>query len=169
MPESLAIPELGILNGVTGPDWLRRAIHDLARFDIIEIPGDEHHPRILEYHSHTNLKATQDEVAWCSAAVCCWLEESGFQSTRSAAARSFEKYGETLEVPLPGAIAVYWRGRTPQGWQGHVGLWLARASRTHDLIVGGNQSNTVGLQTYPTRRLLCWKWPCHDMRKGEPE
>jgi hypothetical protein len=43
-----------------------------ARAMVRERAGKLHHPRILEYHRATRLRATTDEVPWCAAFIC-WL------------------------------------------------------------------------------------------------
>ncbi len=159
--------DFGILNAYAGagsvPPWLLTALADFKSFDVRERPGpNDDHPRILKYFQHTTYHGLHDEVAWCSAAVCCWLEESGWESTHSAAARSYEKFGYGIERPQPGAIAVYWRGASPADWRGHVGIWLARAGPESDLILGGNQSDAVTLRDYDRDRLLCWRWPAKE-------
>ena len=55
------------------PTWLEHAMKDAG---ITEVRGGEN-PRIIEMHTYCTLKAKEDEIAWCSAAVCCWMEEVG--------------------------------------------------------------------------------------------
>lgn len=153
------LPDLGILEGMVGPSWLKIAAKDLTTYDVLEVPGPQDHPRIIEYHRHTSYRAQHDEVPWCASAVCCWLEEAGYTSPRSAAARSFENFGVELEAPKLGCIAVYWRGPLLAAGLGHVGLWLCRSGLDDDLILGGNQRDSVCLRTYSRDRLLVWRWP----------
>jgi hypothetical protein len=40
-----------------------------AELGTTEVPGTQNNPRILEYHATTTLKATTDEVPWCSSFV----------------------------------------------------------------------------------------------------
>ena len=53
---------------------------------------------------------------------------------------NWRKFGRET-VPQFGAVLVFWRG-SPDGWQGHVGFYLAEDD-THFLVLGGNQSNAV--------------------------
>lgn len=74
------------------PTWMVIAERELAS-GVRERPGAEHNPRIVEYHSATLLRATTDEVPWCSSfANWCLLQvfETG---TWSAAARSWLAWG----------------------------------------------------------------------------
>lgn len=128
----------------------------LQELGTAEIPGDQDNPRIVWYHSHTTLKATDDETPWCSAVLCAAAEACGYPSTRSAAARSWLKYGER-GYGDKGEIVVLSRGTNPT--QGHVGI-LAEDFRPGDLIVhvlGGNQGNEVSVQSYDTRRVLAFR------------
>lgn len=128
---------------------------DIARqeLNVCQIPGPEANKRIIEYHSFTTLKATSDEVAWCSSFVNWCMHKAGLPGTNSAAARSWLQYGRKLDAPKEGCIAVYWRV-SPSSWQGHVGFWVGE-----NRILGGNQSNCVTIATYPRARLLGWRWP----------
>jgi uncharacterized protein (TIGR02594 family) len=114
-----------------------------------EYKGGEN-PRIIEYHSVTSLKATEDEVAWCAAFVSWCLEKAGYQSTRSASARSYLSYGNPVDKPFEGCIVVFERG---EPWQGHVGFFVKEeGSYVHCL--GGNQGNAVSIAKYPKSRVL---------------
>lgn len=144
--------------------WLSRAFTDLSA-DVREIPGVETHPRILEYHLETTLKATQDEVPWCSAAVCSWMEESGIPSTRSAAARSWMDWGVTLLKPREGCIVVFWRG-SPEDTKGHVALFLEEVGE-FVRVLGGNQGDKVSIQSYNKRKVLGYRWPSPEYHRDK--
>ncbi len=136
--------------------WAQLAWADLG---LKEIGGGEHHPRIVQMHQVTTLKATTDEVAWCSSAMNLWVLEAGYEPTRSAAARSWATWahGVTLDDPMYGCIAVYTRG-DPSGWSGHVGIWLGRRG-PNDVLLGGNQSDAVTIAPYDASRILAYVWP----------
>jgi uncharacterized protein (TIGR02594 family) len=140
------------------PLWLQIARGELG---VQEIPGAEHHPRILAYHKATLLCAARDEVPWCSAFACWCLEQAGVQSTRSAAARSWLTWGQTLTEPRLGAIAVIARGQ--QHWQGHVGFLLALEKGPAGIksvtLLGGNQGNQVSIAEFEPARLIGLRWP----------
>lgn len=131
--------------------WLRLAEKEL---NTAEIPGDQHNPRILEYHAATTLVATSDEVPWCSAFVTWCLENSGMKSTRSAWARSYLNYGEKINDPKFGCVVVFARGAT----SGHVGFYVSE-NADEVLVLGGNQSNRVSMAYYSKRLVLGYRWP----------
>lgn len=121
-----------------------------------EVPGARHNPRIVEYHAATTLRATSDEVPWCSAFVNWCLLEAGEPGTRSAAARSWLRWGVALEVPRYGAVAVLSRGADPA--RGHVGFFL-RERDDAVLVLGGNQGNAISIAAFPRTRVLAFRWP----------
>lgn len=123
---------------------------------ITAIPGPKAHPLITHFHSYTLLKATSDEVAWCSSFVCACLEEAGQKSTKSAAARSYLNYGIPLETPRQGAITVFRRGASEE--QGHVAFFQRREG-SKIYVLGGNQSHTIKVSAYNAADLLGYRWP----------
>jgi uncharacterized protein (TIGR02594 family) len=131
------------------------AIHECNQ-NVSEIAGSQHNRRILAYHLATALKATTDEVPWCSAFVNWCLREAGIEGTFSAEARSFLRWGLTipLESIEAGDVVVFARGN--HSMSGHVAFFLEWENKTQGLmrIVGGNQSNRVSAATFPTTRLL---------------
>ena len=140
-----------------GAPWLEVAVRELAA-GVLEIPGPEHNLRILEYHGATSLKATTDEVPWCSAFVNWCLRQAWCKGTHSAMARSFAGWGVQSPVRV-GAVAVFWRGN-PQGPQGHVGFVLgANPDRDMLYVLGGNQSNRVCVRQYHANRMIGLRWP----------
>jgi uncharacterized protein (TIGR02594 family) len=135
------------------PLWLAIASRELG---VREYPGAAANPRIRHYHEATSLKATSDEVPWCSAFANWCMDEAGLSGTGSAAARSWLRWGVGLAEPRPGAIAVLRRGTNPA--QGHVAFFLSRRGAFLELL-GGNQGNQVRVSSYPGRLLLGYRWP----------
>lgn len=131
--------------------WMPVALGELG---VEEIAGDQDNPRIIEYLNSTNLDAesrSADETAWCSAFVNWCVEQAGFAGTDSAAARSWLQWGDALESPRQGCIAVLSRGA--HSWTGHVGFFMGRGNGTVRLL-GGNQSNRVNVSEYGDSRIL---------------
>lgn len=125
-----------------------------------EIQGPRHNPIIVGMWVKLGLPYRDDETSWCAAYVGYCLEEAGVRSTRSAAARSYEKWGVKLDekaAPV-GAVAVFWRG-TPTGWQGHVGFLVGWDQRGRPLILGGNQDDAVNVKPFDRSRLVGLYWP----------
>lgn len=129
---------------------------DIAKLEIgqHEVSGSQSNKRIIEYGSATTGKPSNDEIAWCSSFVTWILEQSGFKSTKSTWARSYLKYGISLNEPKIGCIVVFDRGN---GY-GHVGF-CAGFTSTDLKILGGNQSNSVCFKWYSKDKVLGYRWP----------
>lgn len=121
-----------------------------------EVPGAVDHPMIQWAHSLAGLGLEQpDETAWCSSFMNLVAFLTGYERTRKASARSWLDIGTPVELEdaIPGRdVVVFWRG-DPQGWQGHVALYLARVGDSVH-VVGGNQRDAVSVAPYPLERLL---------------
>lgn len=140
----------------TDPKWLTIARAELG---VREVPGSGDAPRVLEYLAATRLPPSmmEDQTPWCSCFVCWVMERAGIPSTRSAAARSWLRWGVALPGPELGAVVVLTRPAGGPG-SGHVGLWLGPSARG-PRILGGNQGNAVSVQVYPASRVLGYRWP----------
>lgn len=135
--------------------WLSVARQEMET-GVHEIPGTKHAARILEYHGTTTLKATADEVAWCSAFVNWCMLAAGIVGTRLATARSWLKWGHVIPHPVPGCITVLTRGTDLAS--GHVGFYV-RTSGTRIYLLGGNQSNAITEAPFAQTRVLGYRWP----------
>lgn len=133
------------------PIWLTKA---LAELGVSEVRGGEN-PRIIEYHKATSLRAVEDEIPWCSSFVNWVFSRLNMQGTNSAAARSWLKWGDFLDVPKLGAVCVLSRGEPTQG---HVGFWVGEVDG-HVLLLGGNQGDKVQVDAYEKSRVLSYRWP----------
>lgn len=130
------------------PQAFQIAVQDL---DVTEFRGEADNPRIVAFHKFTDLKASDDEVAWCSSAMCAWQERAGKRSTKSAAARSWLKWGNKITVPQPGCVCVLRRGQAK--WMGHVAFYLA-GDEDSVILFGGNQSNKVCVREFDREDVL---------------
>lgn len=139
------------------PLWMQIAAKDVG---VRELPGVATHPRIARYYQHTNLGGEPEDgaVAWCSAAMCCWIDESGYISTSRANARSWLGWGDALKSPKFGCVVVFSRGN-PASKQGHVALYAGPGQSGHILVLGGNQNNCVSFQNYESARVVGFRWP----------
>jgi uncharacterized protein (TIGR02594 family) len=134
--------------------WLAEAWREFGQ---AEYTGRRENPRILAlFREVGHAQIASDEIAWCSAFCGACLERVGVRSTRSLLARSYLDWGQQLEKPRAGAIAVFRRGNDPT--KGHVGFWLAETDEDV-LLLGGNQSNAVSVTRYPKSRLIALRWP----------
>lgn len=135
------------------PTWLKIARGELGTH---EIPGPRSNKRILEYHATTTLKATSDEIPWCAAFVCWCLEKAGIDSTRSAAAASYLKFGTKLKNPRLGCIVVF-----PRKGGHHVGFYLGDHPGNDCKIdvLSGNSADQVRISPYDKDSVLAYVWP----------
>jgi len=138
------------------------AMADLER-PVVEIPGSEHHPRIVEALRFVKFALSpRDETPWCAAILSLWLHESGVQDGPvTAVARDVLSYGAPVrrQEAKPSDVAVFWRGVADDGVTGHVGVLADVPSSPLQLtVVGGNQrefgSDRVSIKGLLVGRLL---------------
>lgn len=133
-----------------------------AEIGVKEVSGPKNNPRVVKYHAYSTLdnhSGMDDSVPWCSSFVCFVMEATRLASGKtigsvnSKLARSWLKWGVSSKSdPWPGDVVVYWRGK-PDGWQGHVGIFLKEANgRIYTL--GGNQSDAVNVASYSRLKML---------------
>jgi uncharacterized protein (TIGR02594 family) len=134
--------------------WIAIAV---AEIGVAACGPGQSNPRITQYHAGTNLHGYDDKPAWCSSFVNWCLGRAGLSGTNSGLARSWLEWGEPLETPRPGCIAVLYRD-DPASWKGHVGFFL-RADEQHVWLLGGNQLGEVREHFYPREAVLGWRWP----------
>lgn len=142
------------------PPWMKIALAEHA-LNVREIAGAAVHPRIKLYHSHTSLKATSDEVPWCSSFVNYVMDTVGFPGTHSAAARSWWTWGRPIDGAKYGAIAVLRRGgsRNPNDkGPGHV-AFVIDSRPGFVILLGGNQSNAITIAEFPAGDVFGYRWP----------
>jgi len=103
-----------------------------------EVSGPGANPRVVEYFTATSLRATSDEVAWCSAFANWSLRKGGVAGTNSASAMSFATWGIPCE-PCLGCVMVI----PYPGGRGHVGFPVGHTAANEIVLLGGNQSDSV--------------------------
>lgn len=136
------------------PIWLDRAMFYIGEK---EVKGLTHNPRIISWWEKIKAPFRDDESSWCAGFCGGVLEECGIKSSRSAAARSYLRWGQEVDA-LVGSIVVLWRGQK-EGWQGHVGFLVGRDPWGNLLILGGNQGDEVSIKPFPVHRVLSYRWP----------
>jgi uncharacterized protein (TIGR02594 family) len=134
--------------------WLRIARGELG---VRNFPAGSSNPRVTEYHGGTHIAGYDDKANWCSSFVDWTLARVGLRGTGSALARSWLAWGEPLDEPRRGCIAVLWR-EDPQSWKGHVGFFI-REEGDDVVLLGGNQLEAVREHRYPREQVLAWRWP----------
>jgi uncharacterized protein (TIGR02594 family) len=142
------------------------ALFDLAqRFvgEVAELPGGKHSPFIQWCHESCGLGSDQpDETPWCSSFVnrLAWI--CRLPRSKTAAARSWLLVGEPviLQLARPGDIVVLKRGSGEQpgpevtsGAPGHVGIFAGH-DNGHVRVLGGNQSDSVTVASFPVEQVL---------------
>lgn len=140
------------------PIWLRCARLYLGE---TEIPGIENNPIIVRMWDGITGLWRDDETPWCAAFVHQVLTDMGLPSTRSAAARSYLRWGVQLATPAPGCVVVF--SRPGSSWSGHVGFVAGVDDMGRLLVLGGNQGNAVSVAPFARERVLGYRWP-----QGEP-
>jgi uncharacterized protein (TIGR02594 family) len=138
------------------PPWFSVATHFKGA---TEVHGSMDNPQIVEMFrvsGHPEIK--DDETPWCAAFVGACLRLSGFRSSGSLGARSYQNFGQDLKnAPTRGCIVVFWRG-DPKAETGHVAFY------DHDdgdrvFVLGGNQNDAVNVAAFPKSRVLSYRLP----------
>ena len=134
--------------------WLRVARGELG---VRNFPAGSSNPRITAYHAGTAIAGYDDKANWCSSFVDWALRQVVIAGTGSALARSWLDWGEPLDAPRPGCIAVLWRD-DPASWKGHVGFFV-HEDGDEVVLLGGNQLESVREHRYPRANVLGYRWP----------
>lgn len=128
---------------------------------IREIPGKVANPRILEMLQLDNSWPTDDAVPWCSAFVnfVAWLLD--LPRSKDLRARSWLTVGKAvpdLSKATLGDVLVFKRRATDSdtgiNGQGHVGFLYGLNDQRGIRVLGGNQSDSVKVATYPKNLLI---------------
>lgn len=140
------------------PLWLLVA----RRYDgVRELLNGMLNQTVRDFFKHTGFPANKVTVTtpWCAAFASACLEKAGAQSTRSAAAISYEKFGRKCDPGRVGAILVFLRldGGNPNAR--HVGFSEGYAPNGKLLIRAGNQRNMVCVVERSPIELTAARWP----------
>jgi uncharacterized protein (TIGR02594 family) len=123
----------------------------------IGVKEGENASRIIEYNAYTELDAQNDEIPWCSSFANFVVAQAGLVGTKSAAAKSWLKWGKELQDPIPGCIVVMNRGKNPA--LGHVGFYVKTENDGLIVICGGNQHNEVNISNFFPNSILSYRAP----------
>jgi uncharacterized protein (TIGR02594 family) len=136
------------------PAWLDSA---WAEFGVSERAGAGDDPAVVRYFAESgHASVRDDETPWCAAFLGAMLKRAGIKGTGSLLARSYLKWGDALNAPKLGCIAVLSRGTDPAA--GHVGFYLGGAPG-RVILLGGNQGNAVSVTAFADDRVLGFRWP----------
>lgn len=139
------------------PIWLEKARTELGQH---EINGPKSNPEIIKFFKDAgHPEINSDETAWCAAFVGAMLKRAGVEPSGSLLARSYLTWGDKIDKPDIGSIAVLWRG-SPEGSEGHVGF-VVDSGADFVKLLGGNHGSlgTVSVETFPRSRVLGFRWP----------
>lgn len=114
---------------------------------------------LMEFFKNGGQNLDPATTAWCAAFVNSSLGAAGMQGTGKLNARSFLDWGNPVDTPQKGDIAVFSRGNNPNGWQGHVGFFDSTNPDGTINVLGGNQGNGVSIAPYSADRLLGYRRP----------
>ena len=139
-----------------------RKIHEIATAElgVHETPGPAATARIVEYASHTTMKATSDEVPWCSSFANWVTDTAGYPGNHSAAARSWLNWGLPIDAPILGCIVVMDRHDAANPTAAHVTI-CDHPDISNGMIrcIGGNQGDAVKVSRFPTAKVLGYRVP----------
>jgi len=114
---------------------------------------------IQEYLRNGGVNLDPATTAWCAAFINASLQQEGYEGTGSNMARSFATYGEAVDKPQRGDLAVFSREGQPNSPLGHVGFFDGYDENGKIRVLGGNQSDSVRLSSYAPDRLLAFRRP----------
>lgn len=142
---------------MTEPVWLQYARKQIG---VREIRGPKHDSRIMAMVKRTarflGITVNDDETPWCGTfAADCVLAAGHTPPKIAVRAKSWATWGVALPTfnPPLGAVAVFER---PGG--GHVGF-IVGETKTHFLILGGNQKDSVKVMRLEKERCIAVRWP----------
>jgi uncharacterized protein (TIGR02594 family) len=135
----------------TGPRLLLEA---LSHHGTVEWTSGSN-PAIIGWAKSTGLAKvyTNDGIPWCSLFMMYVALESGWDINGiNLMARSWLKFGTSVQTPMLGDVLVFWRG-SKTGTQGHVGIYVGE-DKDYYHVLGGNQNDQVSITRIAKTRLL---------------
>ncbi len=123
----------------------------------VEIVGGKLNPFVVDCFRYTNYGELQDAEPWCAATLCAALEKNGYRSPHSALAKSFENYGNPVDLAYVqyGDIVVF---RWNSGHY-HVSTFVKRSDGRNIKCMGGNQSGTLCVKDYSQQFVVAVRSP----------
>lgn len=140
------------------PAWLTIARSHLG---LREVAGPGSNAAILQWAKDEGgwieSYFVDDDIAWCALFVCHCLHAAGRKDPHTLAAADFAKWGQPLQGPALGAVAVLSR---PGGH--HVGFYVGEGPDGRVRLLGGNQGDMVKESWFDPARVIAWRWPAED-------
>ena len=144
--------DVGQLSGQTSTDLITTAE------SVLGLNEDKQKDVLSSFLSAGGVEIDPSQTAWCAAFVNATLTKTGLDGTGALNARSFLDWGTEITSPQLGDVVVLSRG-DPDGWKGHVGFFKGFDADGNILILGGNQGDSVTVQSYNKDRLLGYRRP----------
>ena len=117
---------------------------------------NEQNAALQEYMRNGGVNLDPAVTAWCAAFVNASLGQAGLEGTGSNMARSFENWGQAVDTPQEGDLAVFWRD-SPESGLGHVGFFQGYDEAGNIMVLGGNQNDSVSVAPYSPDQLLSFR------------
>jgi uncharacterized protein (TIGR02594 family) len=117
---------------------------------------NENNPVLKQYLQKANPGLDPAVTPWCAGFVGSVLNASGLKGTGSLMAKSYLNYGTPTDKPQIGDIVVLNRSDDPR--LGHVGFF-AGMDGNNVKILGGNQHNSVSVQSFPISAVAGYRQP----------
>jgi len=137
------------------PVWLTRA---KSYIGTQEATGSEDNPVILNWAKQAGGEIAReyqhDEIPWASLYIVAMVCETNFEYPDTLWALDFAKYGQGLEGPAFGAIAVMKRSVGA-----HVIFVVGRDKAGNLMGIGGNQSDAVNIRPFSPDHVVAYRWP----------
>lgn len=111
---------------------------------------------LAEFMENGGQRLDPVTTAWCAAFVNASLGQAGMEGTNALNARSFLDWGEPVDQPQKGDIAVFSRG-DPNGGLGHVGFFDSYGPSGKIRVLGGNQGDAVSYADFDANALLGYR------------
>lgn len=123
-----------------------------------EVKGEVSNPDIVKFASYTSLKATKDEVPWCSSFANFIVQTCGDKGTNSAAAKSWLDWGKVKTEPSAGDIVVLDRKDANNPNAAHVTFYVCEGTEPNTILcIGGNQGDMVRPSEYSKSKVLGYR------------
>lgn len=129
--------------------WMNYAIAELG----VTEKADK--TKVDEYKTAAKVSG---DLAWCGCFVEWCMQKAKVETTRAgslAGAKTWLSWGKPLAAPRFGAVTVL--NRPPNPGDGHVAFFV-REFEGKILLLGGNQNDSVCLNSYEKKRLLSYRW-----------
>lgn len=126
-------------------------------YGLKEIHGGKSNPKILDWIKRSFPWATDDStISWCGIWLAIVFSRIGLNPPdKFTVARNWTKIGEEVSLSdiRQGDICIFWR-ESISSWKGHVAIYTGQKDDKYLYVLGGNQSNKVGIKGYSIERLL---------------